>query len=177
MSQLLLSQHWLCSIDFTYLLQCQLFWDSVQSTNFWHWISGHFCIVYCWVFFTSSFWNCCFYCWSCLDGSFLLPSRGSSSAQRYRELLIRVSDITAHCHGNVWELCSQQPGFLQELYMWKDEIRGSINIHGLCTHRNVCKKKKKELWKNAKARNPEVIWVLCLRRGLEAEENSTLCVS
>lgn len=36
---------------------------------------------------------------------------------------------------------------------------------------------KKELQKNAKAGNPEVIWVLCLRYGLEAEENSTLCVS
>lgn len=34
---------------------------------------------------------------------------------------------------------------------------------------------KKELGKNAKAGNPEVIWVLCLRRGLEAEGNSS-CV-
>jgi len=34
---------------------------------------------------------------------------------------------------------------------------------------------KKEIGKNAKAGNPEVIWVLCLRHGLEAERNSS-CV-
>lgn len=42
-----------------------------------------------------------------------------------------------------------------------------------CTHTNVCK--KKEPGKNAKAGNPKFIWVLCLRRGLEAEGNSS-CV-
>lgn len=41
----------------------------------------------------------------------------------------------------------------------------------VCTHENVCK--KKEQGKNAKAGNPKVILGLCLRRGLEAEENAS----
>lgn len=154
MSQLLLTQQWLCSTDFNDWLPCRLFWDSLQSTDFWHWISGCFWIVYYQGFFANCFWNSRFYCQSCLDGSFLLPSQTSPLAQRCQELLIP----SLWHHGPLPRQCLRAVRvnglvFLQKLCRRKGEIRGSTNILMTCTHTNVCEKRTGEECKSWKPRS------------------------
>lgn len=110
-SQLLLTQHWLCSTVFDDLSSWQLFWDCFVQQNFLWWISDCFWIAYCWEFFTHCFWNSCFYCGSCWEWNFLLPGWDSPLAQQCQQLLIPCFwhqlpwECLSTAHSMTWFFC------------------------------------------------------------------------
>lgn len=160
-SQLLLTQHWLCSTDFDELLPCWLFRDYFSQQIFWLGISGCFRTAYYWSFFSSSFWKACFCCWSCLDWSFLLPRQDSPFAQRCQQLLIPCFwhhgqfpwEHLSAAHTMTWFFCRNHIG----------EGMKSEGALSFILHTQIQMYVKKQLGKSAKSGNPEIIFVFVFK--------------